>query len=138
MSFISKIIPSKKVILIDVGTYKVKTALCEYKNNEMNILSYAEKKQEASDIIGSEIANIEGMSNTIAHCLDKLLQESNTNPHDIVINIPTSTIISCGKNLHYTRSISDENVTIEELDYIIAKAEKEALEEAKTQIQNKT
>lgn len=138
MSFISKIIPSKKVILIDVGTYKVKTALCEYKNNEMNILSYAEKKQEASDIIGSEIANIEAMSNTIAHCLDKLLQESNTNPHDIVINIPTSTIISCGKNLHYTRSISDENITIEELDYIIAKAEKEALEEAKTQIQNKT
>lgn len=138
MSFISKIIPSKKVILIDVGTYKVKIALCEYKNNEINILSYAEKKQEASDIIGSEIANIEWISNTIAICLDKLLQEKNINPHDMVINIPTSTIISCGKNLHYTRSIPDQSVTIEELDYIIAKAEKEALDEAKNQIQNKT
>jgi len=138
MSFISKIIPSKKVVLIDVGTYKVKIALCEYKNNEINILGYWEKKQETSDIIGSEIANIEWVSNTIALALDKLLKDKNINPHDIIINIPTSTIISCGKNLSYTRSISDENISIEELDYIVAKAEKEALSEAKIQIYNKT
>ncbi len=49
MSFISKIIPSKKVVLIDVGTYKVKIALCEYKNNEINILGYCEKKQVGLD-----------------------------------------------------------------------------------------
>lgn len=138
MSFISKIIPSKKVILVDVGTYKVKIALCEYKNNEINILEYWEKKQEASDIIGSEIANIEWVSNTIALALDKLLREKNINPHDIIINIPTSTIISSGKNLSYVRSAADENISIEELDYIVAKAEKEALLEAKTQIYNKT
>lgn len=138
MSFISKIIPSKKVILVDVGTYKVKIALCEYKNNEINILEYWEKKQEASDIIGSEIANIEWVSNTIALALDKLLREKNINPNDIIINIPTSTIISSGKNLSYTRSAADENISIEELDYIVAKAEKEALKEAKTQIYNKT
>ncbi len=138
MSFISKIIPSKKVILVDVGTYKVKLALCEYKNNEINILEYWEKKQEASDIIGSEIANIEWVSNTIALALDKLLKEKNINPNDIIINIPTSTIISSGKNLSYTRTAADENISIEELDYIVAKAEKEALKEAKAQIYNKT
>ncbi len=138
MSFINKIIPSKKVILIDVGTYKIKVALCEYKNNEINILSYAEKKQEASDIIWSEIANIEWVSNTTALTLNKLLKDKNINPNDIIINIPTSTIVSSGKNLTYTRQTSDDNITIEELDYIIAKAEKEALEEARVQIYNKT
>lgn len=138
MSFISKIIPSKKVILIDVGTYKVKIALCEYKNNEINILSYWEKKQEASDIIWSEIANIEWVSNTIEQALEKVLKWHNINPNDIIINIPTSTIVSSWKILNYTRENNGENITIEELDYIIAKAEKEALDEAKIEIYNKT
>lgn len=138
MSFINKIIPSKKIILIDVWTYKVKTALCEYKNHEITVVSYAEKRQENSDIIWSEIANIEWVSDTIEKTLDRLLKDSKLNPNDIIINIPTSTIISSWKTLNYTRENFDENITIEELDYIIAKAEKEALDEAKIEIQNKT
>lgn len=138
MSFIQKIIPSKKVIIVDVGTYKVKVALCEYKNNEIHILSYAEKKQDASDIIGSEIANIEWVSNTIELALDKIGKETNINPKDMIINIPTSTIISSGKDLSYSRDKADENISIEELDYIIAKAERQALDDAKIQIYNKT
>lgn len=138
MSFINKIIPSKKIILIDVWTYKVKTALCEYKNHEITVVSYAEKRQENSDIIWSEIANIEWVSDTVEKTLDRLLKDSKLNPNDIIINIPTSTIISSWKTLNYTRENFDENITIEELDYIIAKAEKEALDEAKIEIQNKT
>lgn len=138
MSFINKIIPSKKIILIDVWTYKVKTTLCEYKNHEITVVSYAEKRQENSDIIWSEIANIEWVSDTIEKTLDRLLKDSKLNPNDIIINIPTSTIISSWKTLNYTRENFDENITIEELDYIIAKAEKEALDEAKIEIQNKT
>ncbi len=138
MSFINKIIPSKKIILIDVWTYKVKTTLCEYKNHEITVVSYAEKRQENSDIIWSEIANIEWVSDTVEKTLDRLLKDSKLNPNDIIINIPTSTIISSWKTLNYTRENFNENITIEELDYIIAKAEKEALDEAKIEIQNKT
>lgn len=138
MSFINKIIPSKKILLIDVGTYKVKAALCEYKNNEVFILNYAEKKQEASDILNGEITNIEWVSNTIEQTLNKILQNEKVNPHDIIINIPTTTIISSSKELNYTRSKSEENINIDELDYIVAKAEREALSDAKQQIYNKT
>jgi hypothetical protein len=59
MSFINKLIPSKKVIIIDLGTYKIKTALCEYKNNEVHLLSYSERRQDSAHIIGSEMASIE-------------------------------------------------------------------------------
>lgn len=138
MTFISKLIPSKKVIIIDVWTYKVKTALCEYKNNEVFVLNYAEKKQEASDIISGEIANIEWISNTIEVCLDKLLKDLNVNPKDIIINIPSFSVISSWKNINYSRDKKDENIWIEELDYIIAKAERESLESAKIDITNKT
>lgn len=138
MSFINKIIPSKKVILIDVWTYKVKTALCEYKNHEITVVSYAEKRQENSDIIWSEIANIEWVSDTIEKTLDRLLKDSKLNPNDIIINIPTSTIVSSWKTLNYSRESFEENISVQELDFIIGKAEKEALDEAKIEIQNKT
>lgn len=138
MNFVNKIIPSKKVLIIDVWTYKVKIALCEYKNNEVTVLSYAEKRQEASDIIWSEIANIEWVSNTIEQALDKIVKVHNINPNDIIINIPTSTIVSCGKSINYSRDKKDENISIEELDYIIGKAENESLKNAKVEITNKT
>lgn len=138
MSFISKLIPSKKVIIIDLWTYKIKTALCEYKNNEVLLLSYAEKRQDNSHIIGSEIANIEWVSESIEIAISKLLKNHNINPNDIIINIPTSSIISSKKDLSYIRTKPDENITLEELDYIIAKAERESLQEAKIDIKNRT
>jgi len=138
MSFINKLIPSRKILVIDIWTYKIKIALCEYKNNEINILSYTEKRCDASDIISWEIANIEWISNTILVALEKLLVEKNINPKDIIINIPSSTIISSWKSINYIRENEEENITIKELDYIIKKAEKEALENAKTQITKKT
>jgi len=58
MSFISKIIPSKKVLIIDVWTYKVKVAVCEFKNWEINIVNLAEKKQEITNIYEKIIISI--------------------------------------------------------------------------------
>lgn len=138
MSFINRLIPSKKIILIDVGTYKIKTVLCEYKNNEVSLLSYAEKRQDNSHIIGSEIASIEWVSDSIEIAIGKLLKNTNIDPHDIIINIPTSSIISSQKYISYIRTKPDENITLEELDYIISKAERESLNEAKLDIKNRT
>lgn len=138
MSFISKIIPSKKVLIIDIGTYKVKVAICEFKNNEAHILSYWEKKQEQSHIINGEIANIEWVARTILLCLEKTFPLININPSDVMINIPSGVLISSGKTLTYTRSDENENISMSELDYIISKAEKEALIDAKKQIAQTT
>ena len=138
MSFINKLIPSKKAIIIDVWTYKIKTALCEYKNNEVYLLSYAEKRQENTHIMWSEIASVEWVWESIEITISKLLKWHNINPNNIIINIPTSSLISSKKDISYIRSNSNENITLEELDFIIAKAEKESLNEAKNEIKNKT
>lgn len=138
MSFIKKLIPSKKALIIDVGTYKIKATLCEYKNNEVYLLWYAEKRQDNTHIIGSEIASIEWVGESIEVAIAKLLKGHNIDPHDMIINIPTSSIISSKKDISYIRTKPDENITLEELDYIIAKAERESLAEAKVEIKNKT
>lgn len=138
MSFISKIIPSKKVIIIDIGTYRVKVAVCEFKNNEVHLLSYSEKKQETQDIAWSEVASIEWVGYTLSLAVNKALQGLEINPKDIVLNLPTTTTISSAKNIRYTRSDPHQKISLPELDYIISKAEAEAIADAKKQISQKT
>jgi len=138
MSFISKIIPSKKVLIIDVWTYKVKVAVCEFKNWEINIVNLAEKKQEITNIYGSEIANIEWVTDTISSVIDKALKNYNFNPKNIIINIPTSTIVSCWEKIDYERMDKNNEIDLNELDYIIWKIENKALNIAKNEIVKKT
>ncbi len=138
MSFINKLIPSKKVIIIDIWTYKVKVALCEYKNNEINLISYQEKKQDSQNIIGTEISSIEWILNTIEYVFQKTLSKSNMSVKDVILNIPTSTIVSSWKDINYKRIDDKESIDIKELDYIISKVENEALIKAKESIFKKT
>lgn len=138
MSFISKIIPSKKVLIIDVWTYKVKVAVCEFKNWEINIVNLAEKKQEITNIYWSEIANIEWVTDTISSVIDKALKNYNFNPKNIIINIPTSTIVSCWEKIDYERMDKNNEIDLNELDYIIWKIENKALNIAKNEIVKKT
>ena len=138
MSFIKKIIPWKKILIIDVWTYKIKVAYCEYKNSEISILSYWEKRQETSDIIHGEIANIESVSNTIEMAISKALKNQEFNPKNIIINIPTQTIISSSNKINYSRDKKNLNIDLNELDYIIWKVEKKALENATIDITKKT
>lgn len=138
MWFIEKIIPGKKVLIIDVWTYKVKIALCDFKNQEVEILSYWEKRQEESNIVWCEIWNIEWISDTIESLLSFVLKWQDYNPKDIIINIPTSTLVSSTNKIIYSRAKKDEKIDLDELDYIIWKAEKKALEDAKKDITKKT
>lgn len=138
MSFIKKIIPWKNILIIDIWTYKVKVALCEYKNQEIEVLSYWEKRQEETNIVWCEIWNIEWVSNTIENIVTHILKWQDYNPKDIIINIPTSTLISSTNKIIYSRENKDSKIDLDELDYIVWKAEKRALDEAKKDIVRKT
>lgn len=138
MSFIKQIISWKKVIIVDIWTYKIKIALCEYKNSWVQILDFAEKKQETKDILLWEIADIEWVSYTIKNLIQKINQKNNFSVKDIVVNIPTSTLISISKNIKYQREKKDSKICLNELDDIIWKIEYQSLVEARKEINQKT
>ncbi len=137
MSFIKKLISWKKVLVIDIWTYKIKIALCEYRNQTVHIFDFATKKQEWKDILSWEIWDIQWVSETINFLIKKLSQKNNL-PKDIVINIPTSSIISVWKTIKYKREKKEEKINIKELDNIIWRIEFQALEEAKKEIKQKS
>lgn len=138
MSFIKKIIPWKKVLIIDIWTYKVKVAYCEYKNQEVEVIAYGEKRQEESNISWNEIWDIEWVSNTIEQVINSVLKWQEYTPKDVIINIPTSTLVSSTNKVNYSRSKKDTKIDLDELDYIIWKTERKALEDAKKDISKKT
>lgn len=138
MSFIEKLIPWKKVLVIDIWTYKIKTAITEYKNGDIFLIWYSEQKQEPLNIIGSEIANIQWVCDDITKAINKLSTFSNTIPNDIFINIPSSKIVSFSKTVKYKRLKPNEQIDMIELDYIIWNIEKEAINEAIKEINKKT
>lgn len=138
MSFIDKLIPSKKILVVDVGTYKVKAAICEQKDGNFEIVWYGEKRQELNDIIHWEIGNIEWICETIEKAFLKAAADSEANPKDMIINIPTQAIISEVNKINYKRDNKNSEIDLRELDEIIAKVENISLEKAKKSITEKT
>lgn len=138
MSFIDKLIPSKKILVVDVGTYKVKAAICEQKDGDFEVVWYGEKRQELNDIIHGEIWNIEWICETIEKAFLKAATDSELNPKDMIINIPTQAIISEVNKINYKRDSKNTEIDLRELDDIIAKVENLSLQKAKKSITEKT
>lgn len=138
MSFIDKLLPTKKIAVVDIWTYQVKAAICEQKDGDFNIIGYWEKRQEINDIIHWEIWDIEWVCETIESALIKASLDSEINPKDIIINIPTQSIISEINKINYKREDKNSLINLRELDEIIWKVENISLEKAKKSIQEKT
>lgn len=138
MSFIDKLLPTKKIAVVDIWTYQVKAAICEQKDGDFNIIGYWEKRQEINDIIHWEIWDIEWVCETIESALIKASLDSEINPKDIIINIPTQSIISEINKINYKRDDKNSLINLSELDEIIWKVENISLEKAKKSIQEKT
>lgn len=138
MQFIRKFLPSKKILLVDIGTYKVKTAICEYKEWDIILQGYGEKKQEPSYIIETEIGNLEGVMETIVYTYKKAYEKNKCTPTHVIFSIPTIHTITYAKELAYVRETPHEPITIKELDSIIKKIESQALAYAKTEITKQT
>jgi len=59
MTFVTKKINSKIICILDIGTYKIRAAICKFKNHEFHLVGYGEKRQNSDDIIIQDFVNIE-------------------------------------------------------------------------------
>ena len=101
MYFIKKFIDPKNILVIEIWTYKVKIACCQYKNNEITVLWYAEQRQEHTNIISWEIASIEWVWETIEACLEKLYKEIRS----YIKNISSNELVASSENKKYQKTI---------------------------------
>jgi len=137
MKFTHKTIPTHRVLLIDIGSYKIKTALCEYKNSHVHFLAYAEKKQEMFHIKNGEIKNISGVFGTLQKTLEKIEPLLHL-PYEISINIPTPTLIASTADFFRVRPVAETPVDLREVGELIDITQQEALRESAAQIYEQT
>lgn len=69
--FQSNKIHAETIGIIDIGTSKIRVAICAIKNREIELLGYGEKRQDQKDILMQEIQNIESVCENIASALKK-------------------------------------------------------------------
>lgn len=138
MSFITNLIKTKKITIVDIGTYIVRAMICELKEGKINVLGYGEKRQEIIDIIHWEIGNLEWVCNTIEEAISKASSQAWQITKDIVLNAPTSIVVSEANTISYKRDNPNREIDIVELDHIIWKIEKLSIQKAEKNIEEKT
>jgi len=137
MKFTHKTIPTHRVLLIDIGSYKIKIALCEYKNSQVHFLAYAEKKQEIFHIKNGAIKNISGVFSTLVKTMEKI-EPFLRDPYEISINLPTPTLIASTKDFFRVRQYPEKPIDLHEVRELIEITQQEALTESAHQIYEQT
>jgi hypothetical protein len=138
MGFITKLFAQKKILILDIWTYKLKAWVCILENSKIKLISYAEKRQNKADFFAWEISDIEWLIETISEALDKIKDELGSIPTDVIINIPSNKISTVTSRVDYIRKSINTPISISELDDIIHKTEFENLTKAKKEIEEKT
>lgn len=84
MNFIKKEIEANIIGIIDIGTYKARVAITQYKNKDLTLIGYGEKRQE-NNYDGDHTLQI---CENISDGIKKAELDGNIKINDIIINIP--------------------------------------------------
>ncbi len=134
MSFTRKHIPAKTLCIIDIGSYKLRACAAKFKNKEIEILSYREKRQDVSYFANNECLNLPGLCENISNIIKKLESDCETVFHDIVINYPFGELFVWSKNINYKRKHPHKKIDAHELLEILSSVEKLCLKHLAGQI----
>ncbi|MDD3645838.1 MAG: hypothetical protein PHH06_00355 [Candidatus Gracilibacteria bacterium] len=121
--FTTKKISGELVGIIDVGSYKIRVAICEYHSNSINVLTFSEKRQSSTDIVNNKIKNLEGICENIELAIKKAEKEAGVKLENIIINPLFSDTFFYSKKISYNRKDSDKKINETELFDIVSKVE---------------
>lgn len=127
MNFKKTEIKAKYLGLIDVGTYKVRVAICKILNRTVEFIWYWEKRQDLNDIYLQEIQNLKAVCENINQAIEKAEIDAKIKVDDFMINIATSNIYFESSKINYSREENKEKIDENEMYEILKKMEKKAL-----------
>ncbi len=134
MSFTRKHIPAKTLCIIDIGSYKLRACWAKFKNKEIEILAYREKRQDISYFANNECLNLPGLCENIWSIITALEAQTDTKYQDIVINYPFWELFVWSKNINYKRKHPHKKIDSIELLEILSSVEKLCLKHLAGQI----
>lgn len=121
MSFVKKEIDPKILWIIDIWTYKIRVAITKYKNRDLELIWYWEKRQNC-DISSCNDINL--ISENIKDWIKKAEKDWGVKIEEIIINIPFEEIFFEPCKVNYIRKNNTNKIDKEELDEIMSEIKK--------------
>ena len=114
---------SEIIWIIDIWSYKVRVAICEYNSDNIKLLSFAEKRQSRDDIINNEIKNLEWVCENIALAVKKAEENAKIKIDKIALNPVFWNTFFYSKKISHKRNDKFKLINKVELKNIINKVE---------------
>ena len=127
MSFVKKEIDPKIIWIIDLWTYKIRVAITKYKNRDLELIWYWEKRQNC-DIWSCN--NIKLISENIQDWIIKAEKDWDIKFEEIIINIPFEKIFFEICKVNYIRKDNTKKINKDELEEIMIEIKKISLKKS--------
>ena len=122
-TFKKKKIKSEILAIIDIWSYKIRVAICEFSMENVKLLGFAEKRQSNIDIVNNEIINLEWVCENISLAVKKAEDNAKTKVTKMAINPVFSDTFFHSKNISHLRSDKYKLIDEHELKTIVNKVE---------------
>lgn len=136
MSFTTKHIPSQKIAIIDIWSYKIRVAICKIKNCDIELVWYAEKRQDSRHTKYGEILDLEWVCEDIKIAVDKAQKDAGMTADNIIIGTPFSETYFSGKKINHVRKYPERDMDKKELFEIVEITQKKAINSYMKEIEN--
>lgn len=123
MSFTTKQIQPQTLCIIDIGSFKIRLCAAKFKNKDIEILGYTEKRQDTSYFSNQECKNLPGLCENISWAIEKLESKISFPLENIVVNYPFGELFLGSKTLNYKRKNTHDSISVWELERIMEKTE---------------
>ena len=131
MAFTTKKIKSKVVGIIDIGTYKIRVAITKYKNKDIELIGYGEKRSLITEYENiSDSLDARQTYEDIADGIKKAEIDANTKIQEVIINIPFRELFFEFDKVNYIRKESEKAINNKELNEILTEVKEISLRKA--------
>lgn len=124
------------IAVIDIWSYKIKIANCKFKKNEIDIVSYSEKRQEQDIFLNWEIVDLKALCENLKIAFKKV--DPNNGIKKIIINSISLDVFLSSNRWDFEREFREVKIKKEEIFHIIKQKEIECIEKAIKYIKSKT
>jgi hypothetical protein len=131
MAFTTKKIKSKVVGIIDIWTYKIRVAITKYKNKDLELIGYGEKRSLITEYESiSETLDNKQTYEDIADGIKKAESDANTKIQEVIINIPFRELFFEFSKVNHIRKDHKKEIDEDELNEILTEVKGISLRKA--------
>lgn len=126
-----------RFVAIDIGAYRVKVLVCAVESGELKIYGRASIRQSKKNVIAGEIADLAAVSDVVRRTILKAAEGLESLPEEVVLSINSSALLYDSIGTNYVRGDSEDPITMEEIDRMIASTEGKSLDRVRSKAEDR-